>query len=640
MKLQKENLGKVAITIDKDYWDVNKDYDKLVVVQVKDKFATYVSRKPVPMGTDITDREYWIPFSSLKEDILLDYNSFLERYGEELAFLHENIDRIDEIMSASENIMATHDKIKEDAEYIRNNAEYLEFLYKRPILVCEKNWPDRYPFFSNNNKGVSMWYKYLEGKEFKSYIITLGLAGTDVNENSGTHHFNNGLVKAEERLLLINKNSADGVVVLDSVGYIPNNLLDYGFEEGMPLNAGWMAKTWHTLGVTSQSLEHDIWDTILIKDPTTSMGTDNNMVFEQSSRIALTEAMNYMKGSVHGLGRTVNAIAASLGIRDIVNPLAWDLVAEIPQASMQINGTYIKSDMTAKRAIATLDKNAADRSAEIKQLRADVPGIVDTKIAEIVGAAPETLDTLEEIANKLHDNDDIHQSILAAIGEKVSNTTYTNYITQAERAMTAMNDKITELEGKLLVFESGAKLSLSISPSVIYKNTATNITVTGKLNSSVELGDVALQLNGFAQIATGTNTVTKTESINDSNNTKTFTLKANVKGVQLTTSASLQLRNAIYCGFGSTANNVIKVLNRLSARTSASGIYGGTNTIGDNKHYIICVPNDIPVLNNFTMGGAPYVMNHTTQTINEITYNIYTSGATYNNQALVEIIAS
>ena len=307
---------------------------------------------------------------------------------------------------------------------------------------------------------------------------------------------------------------------------------------------------------------------------------------------------------------------------------------------INFKGNYIESATSLKEAITNIDTETYNNSIEIEEVRNNIPQVVDTKIAEIVGAAPETLDTLEEIANKLHDNDDIHQSILAVIGEKVSNTTYTNHITQAERAMTAMNDKITELEGKLLVFESGAKLSLSISPSVIYKNTATNVTVTGKLNSSVELGDVALQLNGFAQIATGTNTVTKTESINDSNNTKTFTLKANVKGVQLTTSASLQLRNAIYCGFGSTANDVIKVLNRLSARTSASGIYGGTNTIGDNKHYIICVPNDIPALNNFTMGGAPYVMNHTTQTINEITYNIYTSGATYNNQTLVEIIAS
>lgn len=631
MKLQKENLGKVAITIDKDYWDVNKDYDKLVVVQVKDKFATYISRKPVPMGTMVTNREYWIPFSSLKEDIVLDYNSFLERYGEELAFLHKNVDRMDEIMKASENIMATHDKIKEDAAYIK------DIFKNKCILIKDTLVGKTAPFFDSNEYYISLHLPFMRENLKQMYTIFLRLAGY---EDDNGNLWECGLIRNVERQLLINKNSEDGVVVLNSTGYIPNDFLDYGLEEGMPLDAMYINKTWHTLGVTPESLEHNIWNTISIKDPATSMGADNNIVFEQSSRVALTEAMNYMRGSVHGLGRTVNAIAASLGIRDIVNPLAWDLEAEIPQASMKIEGTYVKSDMTAKRAITVLDKNAADRSAEIKQLRNDIPGIVDNKIAEIVGAAPETLDTLEEIANKLHDNDDIHQSILAVIGEKVSNTTYTNYITQAERAMTAMNDKITELEGKLLVFESGAKLNLSISPSVIYKNTATDVTVTGRLNSSTELGDVTLQLSGFAQAATGTNTVTKTESINDSNNTKTFTLKANVKGVQLTTSASLQLRNAIYCGFGSTANDVIKVLNRLSARTSASGIYGGTNTIEDNKNYIICVPNDIPALNNFTMGGAPYVMNHTTQTINEITYNIYTSGATYNNQALVEIVAS
>jgi hypothetical protein len=85
MKLQIDKLGKVAVTIEKDYWDVNKDYDKLTIVQVEDAFGTYISRKPVLAGTVLTDREYWIPFSSLREDIVLDYNSFKAKYDLELS---------------------------------------------------------------------------------------------------------------------------------------------------------------------------------------------------------------------------------------------------------------------------------------------------------------------------------------------------------------------------------------------------------------------------------------------------------------------------------------------------------------------------------------------------------------------------
>lgn len=93
MKLQIDNLGKVAITVDKDYWDINKDYDKLTIVPVKDKFATYISRKPVPAGTVLTDKTYWIPFSSLKEEIILDYNNWVSQNNENVKQYVEDVIR-------------------------------------------------------------------------------------------------------------------------------------------------------------------------------------------------------------------------------------------------------------------------------------------------------------------------------------------------------------------------------------------------------------------------------------------------------------------------------------------------------------------------------------------------------------------
>lgn len=55
-----ENLGKVAMTVEKDYYSPDKCYDKLTLVQDKN-LGTYISRKPVPANKELTDRNYWIP---------------------------------------------------------------------------------------------------------------------------------------------------------------------------------------------------------------------------------------------------------------------------------------------------------------------------------------------------------------------------------------------------------------------------------------------------------------------------------------------------------------------------------------------------------------------------------------------------
>lgn len=73
MELFKESLGKVAVTVSKGYWSKDKHYDRLTIVEVAHEYRTYISRKPVPGGIDILNRDYWIPFSSLREEITEDY---------------------------------------------------------------------------------------------------------------------------------------------------------------------------------------------------------------------------------------------------------------------------------------------------------------------------------------------------------------------------------------------------------------------------------------------------------------------------------------------------------------------------------------------------------------------------------------
>lgn len=72
MKAVKINLGKVSITANGIWEDI--DYDKLSLVYHKGNNASYISRRPVPKGTKISDRKYWtliiqgsIPDSTLGE---------------------------------------------------------------------------------------------------------------------------------------------------------------------------------------------------------------------------------------------------------------------------------------------------------------------------------------------------------------------------------------------------------------------------------------------------------------------------------------------------------------------------------------------------------------------------------------------
>ena len=57
MNAVKVNLGKVSITVHGIWEDI--DYDKLTLVYHKEKNATYISKRPVPKGTIISDRKYW-----------------------------------------------------------------------------------------------------------------------------------------------------------------------------------------------------------------------------------------------------------------------------------------------------------------------------------------------------------------------------------------------------------------------------------------------------------------------------------------------------------------------------------------------------------------------------------------------------
>ena len=76
-----EKLGKASVTVEKDYHSSEKEYNKLTVVEEQGAFKTYLSRKPVPVGVALTNREYWICFSGVLESITFDYLKFKRDYA-------------------------------------------------------------------------------------------------------------------------------------------------------------------------------------------------------------------------------------------------------------------------------------------------------------------------------------------------------------------------------------------------------------------------------------------------------------------------------------------------------------------------------------------------------------------------------
>ena len=95
----------------------------------------------------------------------------------------------------------------------------------------------------------------------------------------------------------------------------------------------------------------------------------------------------------------------------------------------------------------------------------------------------------------------------------------------------------------------------------------------------------------------------------------------------------------IYYGFGTTETDIAIAANKLSPRLSASGTYAKTSA-KDDVSFIILAPKTLPKLTNFTMGGAPFVMETSSVTINGKDYYMYKSGAIYMTGATLNVQAN
>lgn len=131
-------------------------------------------------------------------------------------------------------------------------------------------------------------------------------------------------------------------------------------------------------------------------------------------------------------------------------------------------------DLSAK--IKAEQTRAEGKEKEISDKLAIVDGDSNTEgsfrkaIADVIAAAPEDLDTLKEIADKLADNDDLHTALNQAITDKADASALLNEVTRATGAESALQATIdTKADATAL---SNYVLTAALNKQVDTLNTA------------------------------------------------------------------------------------------------------------------------------------------------------------------------
>ena len=166
------------------------------------------------------------------------------------------------------------------------------------------------------------------------------------------------------------------------------------------------------------------------------------------------------------------------------------------------NGNYVTKDLleaeTSARTKSDEDLNAKikaeqtraeGKEKEISDKLAIVDGDSNTEgsfrkaIADVIAAAPEDLDTLKEIADKLAGNDDLHTALNQAITEKADASALAN---EVSRATGAENDLRTAIGTKAdATALSNYVLTTALNQQIDTLNTA--------INAKQDAGDYALK---------------------------------------------------------------------------------------------------------------------------------------------------
>lgn len=265
---------------------------------------------------------------------------------------------------------------------------------------------------------------------------------------------------------------------------------------------------------------------------------------------------------------------------------------------------------------------------------------------------PDPQDILEgELAvNNAADNEFL--SIVNTAGEIARFSSDSKLISQTTGSTTGVTisqkvitDELEDLQTQIDIYAKGVKLSMSVSPSIFYTGENTYSTINMVMSGGLLASVMKLYVGSISEanlLDTAYNTANLTKNRYFITGTTRFVGVATYKGTNFTASTTSGSYYPVYSGFCEdvqTIVNNIKVLTKLSVRSSAVGRYTDTAPSGGGFFFLL-VPEGVTVPSSFSMGGAPYVIEKETQVINGIRFTVCKSGAHYDAGAPLDVTAA
>ena len=261
-----------------------------------------------------------------------------------------------------------------------------------------------------------------------------------------------------------------------------------------------------------------------------------------------------------------------------------------------------------------------------QELGASTTMLVSQKaITDAINRKANTTDVDEALAKKA--DKETMNTELAKKFDKVSVVQETGTATDKVMSQKVVTDNLTELQNTVFPLE----VSLSLDkPLLEYTGSEQSIKATYSIKrkgSPVTPTALALSVDGSLVSIDVKQADTVTIKVNKEGETQII-LTAKHGDLVKSASSKVTMVLPIYYGFGTKETDIAIAANKLSPRLSASGTYAKTSA-KDDVNFIILAPKTLPKLTNFTMGGAPFVMETSSVSINGKNYYMYKSGAIY-----------
>lgn len=242
-----------------------------------------------------------------------------------------------------------------------------------------------------------------------------------------------------------------------------------------------------------------------------------------------------------------------------------------------------KGDEDLGAKIKAEQTRAEGKEKEISDKLAIVDGDSNTEgsfrkaIADVIAAAPEDLDTLKEIADKLAGNDDLHTALNQAITEKADASALANEVTRATGAESGLQAAIaTKADATAL---SNYVLTTALNQQIDTLNTA----ISAKQDKGNYIEYSSVNNNGY--------TIDKAIAINGDETTNSLKLYAggmtadngNTTDRSVVKYSSVGIKSSKYQNCLATSDGTFKPISDFVLKEEADEEYVTQNQLGDIK---------------------------------------------------------